>query len=61
MSQLFIVCPNTKEEVYTGLNMDWFDVDAYELGEMSLVCPRCHETHTWTQKDVRLRSDGGGD
>ena len=60
MPQLFILCPNTDQEVYTGLNMDWFDVDAYDLGEMSLECPNCSETHKWNQKDARLRSDGGG-
>ena len=60
MPQLFIVCPNTDKEVYTGFNMDWFDVDAYDLGEKSVECPHCHETHTWTENDVRLRSDGGG-
>ncbi len=59
MPQLFIICPNTEKEVYTGLNMDWFAFDSYNLGEQSLVCPRCREAHTWTKDDVRLRSDGG--
>ena len=59
MPELFIICPNTEKEVYTGLNMDWFAFDSYNLGEQSLVCPRCQETHTWTKDDVQLRSDGG--
>ncbi len=59
MPQLFIICPNTGKEVYTGLNMDWFALDSYNLGEQSLVCRRCQETHTWTKDDVQLRSDGG--
>ena len=59
MPQLFIICPNTEKEVYIGLNMDWFAFDSYNLGEQSLECPRCHETHTWTKDDVQLRSDGG--
>ncbi len=59
MPQLFIICPNTEKEVYIGLNMDWFAFDSSNLGEQSLVCPRCQETHTWTKDDVRLRSDGG--
>ena len=41
MPQLFIICPNTEKEVYTGLNMDWFAFDSYNLGEQSLECPRC--------------------
>ncbi len=58
MPQLFIICPNTEKEVYTGLNMDWFAFDSYNLGEQSLVCPRCHEIHTSTKDDVRPRSAG---
>ena len=61
MPQLFIVCPETGNEVYTGLNMDWFDFDAIELGEQSFKCPRCHQMHTWTKNDATLRSDGAGD
>ncbi len=60
MPQLFIICLHTENEVYTGLNMDWFELDAYDLGEQSLLCPCCHEAHTWTKDDARLRSDGGG-
>ena len=53
MPQLFIICPNTEKDFYTGLNMDWFAFDPYNLGEQSLVCPRCQENQE------RLQSDGG--
>ena len=58
MPRLFIVCPNTEKAGDTGLDMDLFDLDAYDLGEQSMVCPRCHEIHTSTKDDVRPRSAG---
>lgn len=61
MSQAFIRCPATGREVYVGLNLDWFDVDALELGEQETRCPECGETHCWTKDDLTLRADGGGD
>ena len=61
MPQLFILCPETGKEVYTGLNMDWFDLDAYDLKPEPLECPHCDGTHSWTKDDVQLRADGAGD
>ena len=62
MAQVMIVCPETGKHVYTGLNFDWFDLDAYELGEKTVVkCSECGQEHKWTKDDAFLRADGGGD
>ena len=60
MSQAFIVCPVTGKSVYTGLNLEWLEVDAIELGEQTLKCPECGQTHFFTKFDLQLRSDGTG-
>ena len=45
MPQLFIICPNTEKEVYTGLNMDWFALDAYNIGADTPMTPHQYCKH----------------
>ena len=61
MPQVMITCPDSGEPVYTGLNLDWFSLDALDLGENSFKCPDCGKVHAWTKSDAFLRADGGGD
>lgn len=60
MSQAFILCPNSDEYVYVGLNLEWLELEALELGEQEIDCPICGETHIWNKTDLTLRSDGSG-
>ena len=61
MSQAFIVCPKTSKFVYVGLNLEWNDLDALDIGDQEVACPACGETHPWNKDDLTLRSDGSGD
>lgn len=60
MSRLLINCPETGKPVYTGLNMEWYALEALELGEQELDCPECGRRHCWTKHDATLQADGGG-
>lgn len=60
MSRVLITCPETGKPVYTGLNMEWLNLDASQLGEYELDCPECGKRHRWTKRDCRLMADGGG-
>lgn len=60
MSQAFIRCPNSDKFVYVGLNLEWPELDALQIGEQETECPICGETHTWSKADLLLRSDGSG-
>ena len=60
MSRLLITCPETGKPVYTGLNMEWLNLEASELGENVLDCPACGRRHSWTKQDAFLMADGGG-
>lgn len=60
MSRLLITCPETGKPVYTGLNMEWYALEAAQLGEQELDCPECGRRHRWTKQDAILQSDGGG-
>lgn len=54
-----ITCPKLDLPIYTGMNFDWEDFDATPIGEKSLRCPRCGETHRWARVDAFLEEDGG--
>ncbi len=60
MSQAFIVCPNSEKYVYVGLNLEWLELETLEIGDQTLTCPVCGETHVWNKDDLLLRSDGSG-
>ena len=60
MSQAFIRCPNSDKYVYVGLNLEWLELEALDLGEQETLCPVCGETHVWNKADLVLRSDGSG-
>lgn len=60
MSQMFISCPETGQPVYVGLNFEWLQLEAVEIEEATIVCPRCGGVHSWDKDDVDLRADGGG-
>ena len=60
MSRLLITCPETGKPVYTGLNMEWYALEAAQLGEQELDCPECGQRHRWTKRDATLQADGGG-
>ena len=61
MPRVLILCPNTGREVYTGLRMNWFTLDTYDMGRQTLVCPECGAEHEWDERDAVLDEDGGGD
>jgi hypothetical protein len=61
MSQAFIVCPDTEKQVYIGLNLEWGQVEAFQIGNQETTCPHCGKKHVWNKYDLILRSDGGGD
>lgn len=60
MSQAFILCPVSEKHVYVGLNLEWREVEALDLGEQEVTCPHCGERHVWNKDEVILRSDGAG-
>ncbi len=60
MSQAFIRCPNSDKYVYVGLNLEWLELEALDLGEQETRCPVCGENHIWNKADLVLRSDGSG-
>jgi hypothetical protein len=37
MSQVFMSCPNTGKPVYTGLNMEWAQLESLELASIDPV------------------------
>ena len=60
MSQAFITCPDTGRPVYVGLNFEWLQLEAFVIGDQTIVCPHCGYTHSWNGTDINLRADGGG-
>ena len=61
MSQAFILCPETRNYAYVGLNLEWTEAEVLQIGEQEIVCPHCGKAHLWTADELILRSDGGGD
>ena len=60
MSQAYIYCPNTRMDIYVGLNLEWLQLDSLELPTQEILCPRCGETHEYSKQDLYLRADGAG-
>lgn len=60
MSQAFIDCPETGRPIYVGLNFEWLQLEAVEIGNQTIDCRQCGERHVWNKNDVNLRADGGG-
>ena len=60
MPRVMIECPETKKEVYTGINLNWETFDSYRFGERKLPCPVCGKEHEWTRADAVLDEAGGG-
>ena len=61
MPQVFITCPVTGRDVYTGQNLDWSQLDSLDLGVQTFECRECGRTHAWSKMDAFTRADGGGD
>lgn len=61
MSRAMIRCPETGRLVYTGVDMDWDEVDASRFVGEKLPCPRCGSVHPWNEQDIELDEDGCGD
>lgn len=57
MPNVMIVCPVTKKDVATGLNMDEQSFKSSTLSENSFNCPLCNKTHTWDKKDAFLKKE----
>jgi hypothetical protein len=56
-------CPNTGKPVYTGLNMEWAQLESLELASIDQhisECPHCGQEHHFNKNDLFLRADGGG-
>jgi hypothetical protein len=60
MSQPYIPCPQTGRSMYIGLNLEWINLDALDIGPQQISCPECGSVHTWVKEDIRLRADGAG-
>ena len=60
MSQAFINCPETGRPIYVGYNFEWLQLDSVDIGEETIDCRQCGQSHAWTRNDLNLRSDGGG-
>ena len=60
MSQAFIQCPETGKPVYVGLNFEWSQLEAVDLGDKTVDCPKCGQAHRFNTDEVILRADGGG-
>lgn len=57
MGTVIARCPNTGEEVATGVMMDQTEFEtAYDSGR-SFECPACGKTHTWNKKTARVSED----
>jgi len=60
MPRVMIECPETKKEVYTGINLNWETFESYRIGKNKLPCPQCGKEHEWTRADALLDEAGGG-
>jgi hypothetical protein len=57
MRSVVITCPNTRQEVPTGFEMDEEGFAAATLADNPLDCPACGQTHDWDMSDARLADD----
>ena len=60
MTQAFINCPETGRPIYVGLNFEWLQLEAVDVGDQTIDCGQCGQTHPWNVSEVNLRVDGGG-
>jgi hypothetical protein len=51
---VMIRCPNSGEGVPAGSSVDASAFTAGGSEERVLLCPHCHEEHTWSMKDAWL-------
>ncbi len=61
MSRAMIRCPETGKMIYTGVHMDWEELEASRFVGEKLSCRRCGSVHAWDETDIELEEDGGGD
>ena len=61
MPRAMIECPETHKLIYTGRNFNWQTFESARLGENSVPCKECGDTHRWTRKDAALDEAGGCD
>ena len=54
MASVMIVCPETRREIYTGIETD--EVSFAKLPDVPsrTLCPICGHEHTWTAEDAWL-------
>jgi hypothetical protein len=55
MTNVVIKCPNTGQDIFTGV--ETHDVRSIPDGPSSTRCPLCGEDHTWSREDARLADD----
>jgi hypothetical protein len=58
-----IRCPNTGQEIPTGVVTDVVKLDNLPTGETDVHCPACGWRHTWSVRDALLAHTplGSGD
>ena len=58
--RVMIECPETRKEIYTGINLNWETFESYRIGTRNLSCPKCGKDHEWSRSDAIVDEIGGG-
>jgi hypothetical protein len=56
MASVMIVCPETRREIYTGIETDEASFARLPDVLSRTQCPVCGEEHVWTKKNAWLSS-----
>jgi predicted RNA-binding Zn-ribbon protein involved in translation (DUF1610 family) len=59
MPAVVITCPNTGDEVKTGIEMPSEAFEHATLRDNTLDCPACGQIHDWSMSDARLADEEG--
>lgn len=54
MASVMIACPDTGEEIYTGIEIDQASFEKLPEIPSSLRCPACGARHFWTKRQAWL-------
>jgi hypothetical protein len=56
VKRVMICCPETKEPVFTGVELTSQDFKNGDFRDMEVWCPHCHISHRWNKADAFLES-----